>query len=102
MLSFNYLVCLLGPDPGLEELLAKQIPQLLALSATVSKARTEVLPEVIGEGAGTRFSHPWGVSMWSGEGCALLFGLAPLYIPCRSTQAYFLIKEIITDLIFWL
>jgi len=51
-------VGLLGPDPGSEELLAKQIPQLPAISAIVRRARTEVSPEVAGEGAGTRFPNP--------------------------------------------
>jgi len=38
--------------------LAKQIPQLPALSAIAHGALTDVSPEVVGEGAGTRFLHP--------------------------------------------
>ena len=45
--------------------LAKQIPQLLALSATARAAQTEVSPEVVGEGVGTRFPHPRDVLMSS-------------------------------------
>jgi len=56
-------VGLLGPNPGSEELLAKHIPQLLALSATVHRARTKVSLEVAGEGARTRFLHHWDVLM---------------------------------------
>ena len=58
-------VGLLGPNPGSEELLAKQIPQLSALSTTIRGVQTEVSLEVAGEGVGTRFPHPWDVLMWS-------------------------------------
>jgi len=48
-------------------MLAKQIPKLLALTATVRGVRTEVSPEVVWEGVGTRFSHPRDVLMRSGS-----------------------------------
>jgi len=41
--------------------LAKKILQLPALSAIGRDVRTEVSPEVAGEGVGTRFPHPWDV-----------------------------------------
>jgi len=41
--------------------LAKKIPQLSALSAKTHEAQTEVSPKVVGEGAGTKFLHPWDV-----------------------------------------
>ena len=37
---------------------AKQIPVLLALSETFHGVRTEVSPEVVWGGLGTRFLHP--------------------------------------------
>lgn len=66
VLATEPFVGLLGPNPSLEELLAKQIPQLPALSATAHRAWTKVSPEVADEGAGTRFPHPWDVLMWFG------------------------------------
>jgi len=47
--------------------LAKQMPQLLTLSATARGVQTEVSPEVAGEGVGARFLHPWDVLMWFGK-----------------------------------
>ena len=61
--------------------LAKQIPRLLALSAIVRGARTEVSPKVVWEGAGTRFPHPRDVLMKVGkfenQSCALA-------LPCAA------------------
>jgi len=57
----NCIVGLLGPDSGSKELLAKQISQLPALSATARRVQTEVSPKVAREGVGTRFLHPWDV-----------------------------------------
>jgi len=54
-----------GPDPGSAVSLAKQIPKLLALSASVCGVQTEVSLEVVWEGAGTRFLHPRDVLMKS-------------------------------------
>ncbi len=53
----------MGPDAGSTVILAKQIPILLVLSEIVHGARTEVSPEVVWEGAGTRFPHPRDVLM---------------------------------------
>ena len=61
----SHNVGLLGLDPSLEELLAKQILHLLALSTTTRGVQTKVSPKVVGEGAGTKFPHPWDVLMWS-------------------------------------
>jgi len=55
----------MGPDSG-SKLFSQQIPTLLALSATFCGAPTEVSPEVVWEGAGTRFPHPRDVLMWFG------------------------------------
>jgi len=52
---------LVGAWPRFRVDLAKQIPVLLALSATVHGAQTEVSPEVVWEGARTRFPHPQDV-----------------------------------------
>ena len=52
-----------GPDRGSAVSLTKKISVLLAHSATVCGARTEVSPEVVWEGAGTRFPHPRDVLM---------------------------------------
>ena len=49
---------LTGAWPRFRVDLAKQIPILLALSATVRGARIEVSLEVVWEGARTRFPHP--------------------------------------------
>ena len=56
-------VGLLGSEPGSTVSLAKQISVLLALSATIHRAWTEETPEVVWEGAGTRFPHPRDVLM---------------------------------------
>jgi len=53
----------MGPDPGSAVSSATKIPVLLALLATVYRARTEVSLEVVWEGAGTRFPHPRDVLM---------------------------------------
>ncbi len=74
------IVGLLGPIPSLEELLAKQISQLPALSATFRGARTEVSPEVAVEGAWTKFPH-LGMS-WCG-----LEGSQTVMQPCCLSQS---------------
>ena len=65
----------MGPDPGSIVSLAKKIPVLPALLATVRGVWTEVSPEVVWEGSGTRFLHPRNVLMRSGKfatrSCAL-------------------------------
>ena len=48
---------LFGAWPTFRGDLAKQILVLLALSTTVHKAQTEISPEVVWEGARTRFPH---------------------------------------------
>lgn len=53
----------MGPDPGSTVSLAKQIPVLLALSATERGALTEFSLEVVWEGVGTKFPHRGDVLM---------------------------------------
>jgi len=53
-----------GPDPGSAVSLAKKILILPALSAIDRGSQIKVSPEVVWEGAGTRFLHPWDVWMW--------------------------------------
>lgn len=53
----------MGPNPGSTMSLAKQIPVLLALLATVHGVQTEVSPKVVWESARTRFLHPRDVLM---------------------------------------
>ena len=56
------VVCwLIGALPRFRVDLGKQIPVLLALSETVRAVKNEVSPEVVWEGARTRFPHPWDV-----------------------------------------
>ena len=60
------ICCLIGAWPRFRVDLAKQIPVILALWATVRGARIVVSPEVVWEGARTRFSHPgdvWGIQL---------------------------------------
>jgi len=49
---------LVWSSPRFKDDLAKQIPVLLVLSATIRRVRTEVSPKVVWEDARTRFSHP--------------------------------------------
>ena len=58
---YIYILAYMGLTQVQKSYLAKQILQLLALSATACEVRTEVSPKVVGEGAGTRFPHPWDV-----------------------------------------
>jgi len=57
----------LGPDTGSAVSLVKQMPVLLALLAIFYGAWIEVSPEVVWEGAGTRFPHSRDVWMKSGK-----------------------------------
>jgi len=54
----------MGPNLG-SEMFSQTNPELLALSAIVHGARTEVSLEVVGKGAGTRFPYPRDVLMRS-------------------------------------
>ena len=67
----------------------EQIPVLLALSKTVHGARTEVSPEVVWEGARTRFPHRWDVwevllvhCMFLHAGCFTSFPIPSGLIHC--------------------
>jgi len=75
-----------GPDPGSAVSLAKQIPVLLALLAIVHRAQTEVSPEVVWEGAGTRFPHPRDVLMRVLEVCDLNLRTALFHTSFYSLQ----------------
>ena len=67
--SERRIVGYVGPDQSSTVRLAKKILVLLALSAIVCGARTEVSPEVVWEGARTRFPHPKDVLMRVMEVC---------------------------------
>ena len=55
----NGTICwLVWASPRFKDDLAKQIPVLLALLAIVYRVQIEVSPEVVWEGARTRFAHP--------------------------------------------
>jgi len=79
----NGPICwLIGAWPKFQVDLAKQILVLLALSAIVCRARTKVSPEVICEGARTRFPHPgyvWWVQVVHGLTlCTSYFAHSPV------------------------
>jgi len=64
--SQNEMCCpcwLIRAWPRFKDDFGKQILVLLALSAIVHRARTEVSPEVVWEGVRTRFPHPRDVLM---------------------------------------
>lgn len=60
-LESHFWLCrcwLSGPWPRFNVNLSKQIPTLLAISASIHGARTKVSPEAVCGDAGTKFSHP--------------------------------------------
>jgi len=70
--KYEYVLAYMGLTQVRKSYLAKQILQLLTLLAIAHRVRTEVSPEVVGEGAGTRFPHPRDVLVCS-RGFALWF-----------------------------
>jgi len=62
MLEWGIVVGLLGPDPSSKELFSQTKPALLALSATIHGARTDVSPDITGGGVLEPSFHIGGMS----------------------------------------
>lgn len=97
------LLAYMGLTQVQKSYLAKQIPQLPALSTTTCKARTEVSPKVAGEGVGTRFPPLGCLDVIQGFTChsvALCYS-ASAYIRNNATPQYLLLMSCYrSDLIF--